>query len=173
MEPLRARRSAHDRPLASSSSSSPSTSNAAPAAPAPPAYPPSPYTQTTKPSLTTRTRKPSLSDDAGQRTAARGAPRAAGGRGSGFWHRCGGGLEGMQHGESRILLGLTLVGAVVRYWKIGRPSSVVCVPPSVSPSLSRALSPDPLSLYAPRFDEVHFGGCVSLSLWVYARGPGR
>ncbi|KPV74430.1 glycosyltransferase family 39 protein [Rhodotorula graminis WP1] len=44
----------------------------------------------------------------------------------------------MQHGESRILLGLTLVGAVVRYWKIGRPSSVV-------------------------FDEVHFGGFVSLS----------
>ena len=39
--------------------------------------------------------------------------------------------------------------------------------------LSRALSPDPLSLYAPRFDEVHFGGCVSLSLWVDARGPGR
>ncbi|GAA5856995.1 hypothetical protein JCM9279_007304, partial [Rhodotorula babjevae] len=130
MEPLRARRSAHDRPLASSSS--PSAATAAPAPAPPPAYPPSPYSQTTnKPSLTTRTRKPSLSDDAGQRTTARGAPRT--GRGSRFWHRCGGGLEAMQHGESRILLGLTLVGAVVRYWKIGRPSSVV-------------------------FDEVHFGG---------------
>ncbi|GAA5849104.1 hypothetical protein JCM8547_006446 [Rhodosporidiobolus lusitaniae] len=50
-----------------------------------------------------------------------------------FWTRCGGGLEHLQRGESRVLLGLTLLGAVVRYWKIGRPSSVV-------------------------FDEVHFGG---------------
>ncbi|GAA5827468.1 hypothetical protein JCM11251_003824 [Rhodosporidiobolus azoricus] len=50
-----------------------------------------------------------------------------------FWTRCGGGLEHLERGETRVLLGLTLLGAVVRYWKIGRPSSVV-------------------------FDEVHFGG---------------
>ncbi|GAA5992376.1 hypothetical protein JCM11641_002142 [Rhodosporidiobolus odoratus] len=50
-----------------------------------------------------------------------------------FWSNCGGGLEGLQKGETRVLLGLTLLGSVVRYWKIGRPGSVV-------------------------FDEVHFGG---------------
>ncbi|GAA5913221.1 hypothetical protein JCM6882_000036, partial [Rhodosporidiobolus microsporus] len=50
-----------------------------------------------------------------------------------FWTKCGGGLEHLERGESRVLIGLTLLGAVVRYWKIGRPSSVV-------------------------FDEVHFGG---------------
>ncbi|GAA6009588.1 hypothetical protein JCM11491_001025 [Sporobolomyces phaffii] len=48
------------------------------------------------------------------------------------WDKFGGGLN-LQPGETRILLGLTLLGAVVRFWKIGRPSSVV-------------------------FDEVHFGG---------------
>ncbi|GAA5998507.1 hypothetical protein JCM5350_006501 [Sporobolomyces pararoseus] len=48
------------------------------------------------------------------------------------WEKLGGGLN-LQPGETRVLLGLTLLGAVVRLWKIGRPSSVV-------------------------FDEVHFGG---------------
>lgn len=145
MEPLRARRSAHDRPLGASSSSA-AASSSSPAAPPPqhvqPGYPPvngTTYTtQQAKPSLSTRPRKPSLSEDAlarGPRTRAAAAS---------WWHRCGGGLDQMQPGESRILLGLTLFGAVVRYWKIGRPSSVVCVvvvsPTCTSPAdLDRAL----------------------------------
>ncbi|TKA55636.1 hypothetical protein B0A53_02814 [Rhodotorula sp. CCFEE 5036] len=47
--------------------------------------------------------------------------------------RVGGGLDVIQPGENRVLAGLLLLGAVVRYWHIARPSSVV-------------------------FDEVHFGG---------------
>jgi dolichyl-phosphate-mannose-protein mannosyltransferase len=40
------------------------------------------------------------------------------------WEKLGGGLN-LQPGETRVLLGLTILGAVVRFWKIGRPSSVV------------------------------------------------
>ncbi|KDE07476.1 hypothetical protein MVLG_02340 [Microbotryum lychnidis-dioicae p1A1 Lamole] len=48
------------------------------------------------------------------------------------WDRMGGGFN-LGPGEGRLLLGLFLLGSVVRLYKIGRPSSVV-------------------------FDEVHFGG---------------
>lgn len=41
-----------------------------------------------------------------------------------FWTAIGGGLD-LQKGESRVLMGLTLLGAVVRFWHIGRPDSVV------------------------------------------------
>ncbi|KAK4049599.1 Dolichyl-phosphate-mannose--protein mannosyltransferase 1 [Microbotryomycetes sp. JL201] len=49
-----------------------------------------------------------------------------------YWTRLGGGLN-LSTGETRVVAGLTVLAAVVRLWKIGRPSSVV-------------------------FDEVHFGG---------------
>ncbi|KAM0750753.1 glycosyltransferase family 39 protein [Meredithblackwellia eburnea MCA 4105] len=49
-----------------------------------------------------------------------------------FWSNIGGGLD-LSNGENRVLIGLTILGAVVRFWHLGRPSSVV-------------------------FDEVHFGG---------------
>lgn len=54
----------------------------------------------------------------------------AGAKGSGaagrraFWDAIGGGLK-LGKGESRVLAGLTLLGSVVRFWQIGRPSSVV------------------------------------------------
>ncbi|SCV70352.1 BQ2448_1746 [Microbotryum intermedium] len=51
------------------------------------------------------------------------------------WDRMGGGFN-LGPGEGRVLLGLLLLGSVVRLYKIGRPSSVV-------------------------FDEVHFGGQVT------------
>ena len=44
--------------------------------------------------------------------------------GSSRMNRIGGGLN-LGHGEARLLCGLTLLGSVVRFWKIGRPSSVV------------------------------------------------
>lgn len=40
------------------------------------------------------------------------------------WDKLGGGLN-LAQGETRVLAGLTLLGSVVRLWKIGRPSSVV------------------------------------------------
>ncbi|BGP49458.1 Dolichyl-phosphate-mannose--protein mannosyltransferase 1 [Rhodotorula kratochvilovae] len=125
MEPLRARRLAQDRPLTPAASTPAST--AQPAQPYPPAAQYAPQgSPLAKQGLTTRTRKPSIAGDAP-------APHPRATRSSSFWRRCGGGLDQIQHGESRVIAGLVLLGAVVRYWKIGRPSSVV-------------------------FDEVHFGG---------------
>ncbi|GAA5876172.1 hypothetical protein JCM3774_003518 [Rhodotorula dairenensis] len=80
-----------------------------------------------KPSSPAKQRKLSLSDDRNAAKAARSRPPA------GLWSRVGGGLDVVQPGENRVLAGLVLLGAVVRYWHIARPSSVV-------------------------FDEVHFGG---------------
>lgn len=41
-----------------------------------------------------------------------------------FWDSIGGKLA-LGKGETRVLAGLTILGAVVRFWHIGRPSSVV------------------------------------------------
>ncbi|GAA6049360.1 hypothetical protein JCM3770_007307 [Rhodotorula araucariae] len=129
MEPLRARRPAHDRTPPPAASTAQPTPLAAPAfALAPPVpYPavPAHNHPAAKHSLTTRTRKPSL---AGDGPHPHRTPTS-----SSIWSRCGGGLDNVHKGESRVIAGLVLLAAVVRYWKIARPSSVV-------------------------FDEVHFGG---------------
>ncbi|GAA5961088.1 hypothetical protein JCM21900_006701 [Sporobolomyces salmonicolor] len=123
-EPLRARRSPLNDPSLASSrpSSTPASSQ----------YPPAPFddhssTPSSFHSLASA-QKPSLTN----RPAKHDHPVPESKRRKTFWDRCGGGLN-LAKGESRVLLGLTLLGAVVRFWKIGRPSSVV-------------------------FDEVHFGG---------------
>lgn len=41
-----------------------------------------------------------------------------------FFDALGGGLN-LGPGESRVLLGLLVLGAVVRFWRLDRPSSVV------------------------------------------------
>ncbi|GAA5999821.1 uncharacterized protein JCM10292_003757 [Rhodotorula paludigena] len=124
MEPLRARRQPH--PPASAPSYPPHPPTVDPfhrdSSPARTATTTPPTTAKPTP-LATRPRKPSLSLD--RDLKARPPHRSP-------WARLGGGLD-LDRGESRVILGLTLLGAVVRYWKIGRPSSVV-------------------------FDEVHFGG---------------
>ncbi|BGP17531.1 hypothetical protein JCM10213_004073 [Rhodosporidiobolus nylandii] len=96
----------------------------------PPQHPPSAFA---RPAPTQADRPVSLTNRSTNRgtKGARELPESK--RPRTLWTRCGGGLEGLQKGETRVLVGLTLLGAVVRYWKIGRPSSVV-------------------------FDEVHFGG---------------
>lgn len=42
----------------------------------------------------------------------------------GFWDGLGGGLN-LVKGEGRVLAGLLVLGSVVRFWKLGDPSSVV------------------------------------------------
>lgn len=41
-----------------------------------------------------------------------------------FWEKLGGGLH-LTSGETRVLAGLILLGSVVRFWRIDRPTSVV------------------------------------------------
>ncbi|KAM0786715.1 hypothetical protein ACM66B_002157 [Microbotryomycetes sp. NB124-2] len=62
-----------------------------------------------------------------------------------LWARLGGGLN-LNKGEPRVLVGLTVLAAVVRLWKIGRPSSVV-------------------------FDEVHFGGYIQSRFFMDVHPP--
>ncbi|GAA6010077.1 hypothetical protein JCM10207_007548 [Rhodosporidiobolus poonsookiae] len=108
-----------------------------------PAYPPDPFSHTAKPPpaahstrpLGLTNRAPKLDRDLPESKRART-----------FWTRCGGGLDAVQKGETRVLLGLTLLGAVVRYWKIGRPDSVV-------------------------FDEVHFGGYIQSRFFMDVHPP--
>lgn len=54
-----------------------------------------------------------------------------------FWDEIGGGLR-LKKGEPRVLVGLLLLGAVVRLWHIERPSSVVLVLSFLSPLPSLA-----------------------------------
>ncbi|GAA5992900.1 hypothetical protein JCM10908_001396 [Rhodotorula pacifica] len=99
------------------------------------------FTSTEKPSLAAaaRPRKPSLSDD-------RAAGKRHPGKAKTGWSRLGGGLDVIQPGEHRVIAGLVLLGAVVRYWHIGRPSSVV-------------------------FDEVHFGGYIQSRFFMDVHPP--
>ncbi|GAA6059891.1 hypothetical protein JCM10212_005274 [Sporobolomyces blumeae] len=136
-EPLRARRAPPLDPAVSSSS--PSNSQ----------YPPPPSSSSDKPSslyslasadklsLTNRSTSSSAKYD-------RFVPESKR-RSKSFWDKCGGGLD-LERGENRVLFGLTLLGAVVRYWKIGRPSSVV-------------------------FDEVHFGGYIQSRFFMDVHPP--
>ena len=75
------------------------------------------------------------------------------------WEALGGGLN-LQRGESRVLLGLTLLGSIVRLWRIGRPSSVVSVLSHSECETCRGGVTSLLthSLAFDSFDEVHFGG---------------
>ncbi|GAA5939861.1 uncharacterized protein JCM15063_004328 [Sporobolomyces koalae] len=121
-EPLRSRRAPPIDPTASPSIGS--TGSYAPA-PAPPHVTTDTSTSrfgfasTDKPTLTNRSSKPERAIPESKRIRTK-------------WDKLGGGLN-LQPGETRVITGLVMLGAVVRYWKIGRPSSVV-------------------------FDEVHFGG---------------
>lgn len=127
-DPLRSRR-AHPASASASASANPvaSSSTASPAA--------EPLTQSQgypaqgqqDSLLGPKRRKPSLSGD---RDRAKQRPHQ---RPATWWSRVGGGLDGIHPGENRVLAGLVILGAVVRYWHIATPSSVV-------------------------FDEVHFGG---------------
>ena len=49
-------------------------------------------------------------------------------RSESFVESFGGGLN-LSDGEGRVLAGLLLLGALVRFWRLDRPSSVVYVPP--------------------------------------------
>lgn len=111
-DPLRSRRLG-DRALAAASTS---TYVAPPVG----AYTPDNPTEAPKPaSYASRPRKPSLSDDRPLAKASKHQIRST------WWSRVGGGLDVIQPGENRVLAGLLLLGAVVRYWHIARPSSVV------------------------------------------------
>lgn len=108
-DPLRSRRLG-DRSLAAASTS---TYVAPPVG----AYTSDNPTEGAKPaSYASRPRKASLSDD---------RPLAKAAKTRSWWSRVGGGLDVIQPGENRVLAGLVLLGAVVRYWHIARPSSVV------------------------------------------------
>lgn len=118
MEPLRARRQPHPPASAPSYPPHPPTVDPFHRDSSPASTATATTTTTPKPTpLSTRPRKPSLSLD--RDLKARPPHRSP-------WATLGGGLD-LDRGESRVILGLTLLGAVLRYWKIGRPSSVVCV----------------------------------------------
>ena len=114
-DPLRSRRLG-DRSLGAASTS---TYVAPPAAAD--AYTSDKPTESAKPSsYASRPRKASLSDDRPLAKASRSRTGT-----TSWWSRVGGGLDVIQPGENRVLAGLVLLGAVVRYWHIARPSSVV------------------------------------------------
>lgn len=152
-DPLRSRR------LAATAAASSTTSRTAAVS-----VPAEPYADKLTASAPARPRKLSLSED---RTVARKANRPSAAAAAGLWSRVGGGLDVVQPGENRVLAGLVLLGAVVRYWHIARPSSVVQVRPFPLPRRFPSWPPPPPgesstdqtpSVHNCSFDEVHFGG---------------